>query len=92
MRRGRRATTIFAMADPPALTLDQVLADLYASEINARISWLWDGGIDVALGDQLSGYVAEANVATFAEAAQWLRDRAVEHFPESEFVRRHAPH
>jgi hypothetical protein len=31
--------------------------------------WLWDGGIDVQLGDELNGYKAEGKVSTFAEAA-----------------------
>jgi len=30
--------------------LEKILNDLYASEINASISWIWDGGIDVKLG------------------------------------------
>ena len=42
---------------------------------HASISWLWDGGIDVKLGDALNGYKAEGKVSTFAEAATWLRDR-----------------
>jgi hypothetical protein len=33
---------------------------VYASEINASISWLWDGGIDVKLGDPLNGYIRSA--------------------------------
>jgi len=28
------------------------LQKIYDSEINIRISWLWDGGIDVMLGDR----------------------------------------
>jgi hypothetical protein len=58
-----------------------------ASEINASISWLWDGDIDVKLGDPLNVYVAEGKVRTFAEAATWLRDQACTHYPDSEFAR-----
>jgi hypothetical protein len=36
--------------------MEEILGDLYASEINASISWLWDGGIDVKLGDPMNGY------------------------------------
>jgi hypothetical protein len=36
--------------------LEEILASLYASEINASISWLWDGDIDEKLGDALNGY------------------------------------
>jgi hypothetical protein len=35
------------------------LQKIYDSEINLRISWLWDGGIDVRLGDGTNGYLAE---------------------------------
>src|SRR5712691_6630495 len=56
--------------------LAEILVSLYASEINASIFWLWDGGIDVKLGDPLHGYDAEGKVSTFAEAAPWLRDQA----------------
>jgi hypothetical protein len=31
--------------------LEDELQRIYDSEINVRISWLWDGGIDVRLGD-----------------------------------------
>jgi hypothetical protein len=51
--------------------LKEILISLYASEINASISWLWDGGIDVKLGDSLNGYKAEGKVDTFGEAAEW---------------------
>jgi hypothetical protein len=33
------------------MNLEEILQALYDSEINAAISWLWDGGIDVRLGD-----------------------------------------
>jgi hypothetical protein len=36
----------------------------YDSAINALISWLWDGGIDVKVGDELNGYEAEGKVST----------------------------
>jgi hypothetical protein len=32
------------------------LQKIYASEINVEISWLWDGGIEVTLGDRLNGF------------------------------------
>jgi hypothetical protein len=33
------------------LDIDEILNDLYASEINASISWIWDGGFYVTLGN-----------------------------------------
>jgi len=38
------------------------LQKIYDSEINVSISWLWDGGITVRLGDQMNGFEAEENV------------------------------
>ena len=49
--------------------LEEILGRLYASEINALISWLSDGGIDVKLGDALNGYRAQGKVGTFGAAA-----------------------
>ena len=43
------------------IDVEAILDDLYDSEINPEMSWLWDGGIDVKLagmkvklGDQLN--------------------------------------
>ncbi len=38
------------------------LQRIYDSEINVRIGWLWDGGIEVRLGDDMNGYLAEDTV------------------------------
>jgi hypothetical protein len=75
--------------DKPMSDLEEILSALYESEINASISWLWDGEINVALGDELSGYYAEAQVSTFAEATAWLRDQACKHYPDSGFARKY---
>jgi len=32
------------------------LQKIYDSEINIRIGWLWDGGIEVRLGDEMNGF------------------------------------
>jgi hypothetical protein len=70
--------------------LEEILGSLYASEINASISWLWDGGIDVKLGEALNGYRAEGKVGTFGAAAEWLREQALIHYSHSEFARKYA--
>jgi hypothetical protein len=36
------------MLDRKGLDIEAILNDLYASEINASISWIWDGGFHVA--------------------------------------------
>jgi hypothetical protein len=80
------------------INVEAILDDLYASEINVVISWLWDGGIDVRvgrrginvkLGDPLSGFDAKGKVKTMLAAAVWLRDQACQHYPDSEFARKY---
>ena len=67
--------------------LEEILISLYASAISVSISWIWDGEIDVKLGDPLNGFKAEGKVGTVTEVADWLRDQAVRHYPSSEFAR-----
>jgi hypothetical protein len=54
------------VADPAHIDLAFELQRIYDSEINIRIDWLWDGGIDVYLGDVANGYVAYENVQSAA--------------------------
>jgi hypothetical protein len=49
---------------------------LYDREINFSISCFWDGGFTVKIGDELNGFRAETTVATYAEALQWLDQKA----------------
>jgi hypothetical protein len=50
------------------------LQKIYDSEINVSKSWLWDGGIDVKLGDRMNGYVAAENVRSMSEIVPWLQE------------------
>jgi hypothetical protein len=61
------------------LDLAAELQKIYDSEINVRVSWLWDCGIDVWLGDEVNGYVAEETVPDASEIVPWLRE-AIAHF------------
>jgi hypothetical protein len=36
--------------------LEAELQKVYDSEINVCIQWLWDGGIEVKLGDDVNGF------------------------------------
>lgn len=65
-----------------------VLQALYDSEINFSISTFWDGGFDVKLGDEVSGIKAIANCGSMEAADQWLKDKAIELYPESDFAKR----
>jgi hypothetical protein len=80
----------WALRIPRPTNIEEILAALYKSEINVSISWFWDGGIDVKLGDPLNGYGAEDQVLTLNEAADWLRENAVRLYPDSDFARRYA--
>jgi hypothetical protein len=55
------------------------LQKIYDSEINVEVSRLWDGAIEVRLGDRMNGYVAETNVPSAADIAPWLQ-AAIAHF------------
>ena len=48
------------------------LQKIYDSEINIRIGWLWDDGIEVRLGDEVNGFLAEESVGSIADIVPWL--------------------
>jgi hypothetical protein len=60
--------------DRKGLDVEAILNDLYASEINASISWMWEGGFHVILGapPQAEGWA----LPTIGAAVVWLRDQA----------------
>jgi len=43
------------------------LQRIYDSEINAEITWFWDGGFTVRLGDKMNGFLAEEEVNALAD-------------------------
>lgn len=65
----------------------KVLQDLYDSEINCSMSSFWDGGYEFKLGDHANGYSATETFHIFAEGVDWLIDRAIIHYPESDFAK-----
>jgi hypothetical protein len=68
------------------VNLTDELQKIYDSEINVRISWLWDGGIDVWLGDDANGYVAQETVTSVADIAPWLQEAIAHFYPESSYA------
>jgi hypothetical protein len=56
---------------------------IYDSEINIEISWLWDGGIDLRLGDRVNGYEAEENVRSIADVIPWFQEAIAHFYPNS---------
>ena len=73
-----------------SLDVGDLLEQLYTGGINATISWLQGGRVEVRLGDAWGGYAAATEVDSFAEAAEWLRDKALIHCPHSKFARQYA--
>ena len=67
--------------------MEEELQKMYDSEINVDISWFWDSGIDVKLGDQMNGYDAEAQLKTIAEIIPWLQAQIAKHYPLSTYHR-----
>ena len=62
-------------------TLEEELQKIYDSEIHVDIGWLWDGGIDVSIGnDEVTG-----NVNTVAEVLPWLQAAIAKRYPESKY-------
>ena len=62
------------------------LQKIYASEINVRIGWFWDCGIEVRLGDDMNGYLAEENVRTVDEIVPWLQEAIAHFYPHSTYA------
>jgi hypothetical protein len=67
------------------MALETELQKIYDSEINIQISWIWDAGFRVALGDCLNGFIAEVTVNTAEEILPWLRQAIAEYYPDSTY-------
>ena len=73
--------------DHDCLDAETILNDLCASEINASISWIGNGGFHFVLGDppQAEGWA----FSTIGAAAISLRDEACAYYPDSDFARKY---
>ena len=69
------------------MDLTEELQRIYESEINIEIGWVWDGGINVRLGDRRNGYEAEENLKSVADILLWLQEAIAHFYPESEYAR-----
>jgi len=69
----------------PTVQLKSVLKDIYDSEINFRIDTFWHG-MTARLGDETHGIKVETSVFEWHEAEAWLKEKALEHFPDSRFA------
>jgi hypothetical protein len=68
-----------------ALDFGVELQRIYDGEINIRIGWLRNGGIDIRLGDDLNGYLAVETVGTVAKIVPWLPEAIAHFYPESSY-------
>ena len=67
------------------------LQRIYDSEINIRIGWMWDGGIEIRLGDEMNGFKAEETVPSAEEILPWLQEAIAHFYPESTYAMSLAP-
>ena len=78
--------------DNIAPDLAVALQKIYDSEINIRIGWLWDGGIEIRLGDDVNGlHLAEETVGTVAGIVPWLQVAIAHFYPESIYANSLSP-
>jgi hypothetical protein len=66
---------------------EEILDDLCTSDISGSISWIWDNGFHVTLGEPK---VAEDWFSSSGETLAWLGAQALTHFPDTPFARKHA--
>ena len=72
------------------LRLEEVMHRLYVSEINCGMASFWDAGWHVWLGDEANGKKAEIyELNTAADAAKWLHEQAIKHYPRSQYAERY---
>jgi hypothetical protein len=48
---------------------------------------LWDGGIDVWVGDDVNGYLAQESVPSAAEIVPWLQEAVAHFYPSSTYAK-----
>jgi len=73
------------------LMMFSVLQGLYDSQISCDICSVWDCGWSVKLGDSAGGYKAEGMFMNLLDAARFLREQAIRHYPHSVFATMFVP-
>jgi len=74
----------------PASNFGTFLQELHDDEINGSIEWVFDRAWMARIGAPVLAEAskAEATFMSLGEAAEWLRSKAVELYPDSEFAKR----
>lgn len=74
----------------PTDELASLIEDLRDSEINGEVGWFYDSVWRAKIGDPWNGYQAEEDgFASLRDAAEWLRSKAIELYPDSAFANGH---
>jgi hypothetical protein len=60
-----------------SLDTEAILNDLYASEINASISWIWDGGFYVTVRDPKQAEVGPSRASARLSSGCGIRPSAI---------------
>jgi hypothetical protein len=70
------------------MDLETELQEIYDSEININISWIWDAGFRVEVGDlgEESPHNAVGYVKTAAEILPWLQEAIQRIMPTSRYA------
>ncbi len=68
------------------MDLAEELQRIYDSEINVRIAWFWDCGIEVRLGDEMNGFLAAETVGSVSEIIPWLQEAIAHFYPASTYA------
>jgi hypothetical protein len=94
-RGGRGAPSFATSSSSPSVldcgtmaamgTLEQELQKIYNSEINLSISWMWDAGFDLKLGDEFGGFVEEGQVRSVADILPWFQEAIAKRYPTSQY-------
>jgi hypothetical protein len=71
------------------MELETILQDLYDSEINIEISWIWDGGFNIKLGDEMNGFKDDDNVQRGEYIVDTIIKLAWKYYPNSKFVKKY---
>ena len=70
--------------------MNNVLQDLYDSEINFSISCFWDAGFEVKLGDDAIGFCSVADsVYGMENVYAFLKSEAIKYYPNSDFAKKY---
>jgi hypothetical protein len=71
--------------------LGALITALHDSEINGSlsVSWFYDSVWTAKLGDDHNGVAAKGSFRSLRDTVEWLRSKAIELYPDSQFAKSH---